>query len=147
MCTPRKHAQRRGYSLLEALAAGVIMAIVLVPTYTSMRYGLELSRDAETLQTTTTLCVGKMEEHLAITAATFASGTFTGDFAADGFDAFKYSVVRTDDPSAGGIADRLMVITAVVWKDDDADDALDAGEIDTQLKTNVAKMAVYIDGS
>ena len=63
------HIRRRGYSLLETLAAGTVMAIVLVPSYEAMRRGLEWSRDAETLQTTATLCVGKMAAEVNIRGA------------------------------------------------------------------------------
>ena len=135
---------RSGYSLLDTLAAGTVLAIVLVPGYEAMRSGLEWSRDAEVLQTTTTLCVGKMEERLAIVAATFTSGTQTGSFAADGFSDYRYSVVSSDAAADGGIPDGLMVITATVWKDEDADTVLDTDEISTQFETKVAKMTTYV---
>lgn len=138
------HTRRRGYSLLETLAAGTVMAIVLAPSYEAMRRGLEWSRDAETLQTTATLCVGKMEERMSVVAATFTADSQSGDFAADGFDGFRYSCVSSDSLAAGGIPDRLMVVTANVWKDEDGDSVLDQEEITTTLTTKVAKMTTYV---
>ena len=136
----------RGFSLLDTLAAGTVMAIALVPGYTAMRSGLELSRDAAALQITTTLCVTKMEEHLAVVASSFTTLTETGNFAADGFSKYEFSVTCSDDPLDGGIADRLMAITVTVWRDDDGDDVLDNGEIKTELFSKVAKMATYVTG-
>ena len=146
MFSPHRRRRRRGYSLLDTLAAGTVLAIALVPAYSAMRQGLEWSRDAATVQNTPTFCVATMEEHLAIAAATFANSTETGDFSADGHALYKYSVTRSDNAGSGGIADRLMAITVTVWKDDDNDNALDSGEISTTLKTHVAKIATYVDG-
>ena len=141
----RRAHRPRGYSLLDTMAAGAVMAIVLVPSLSAMRHGLEFSRDAEVLQTTTTLCVGKMEEQLAEVAATFTETKDAGDFSAQGFAGYNYSLSAVTDASSGGIPGRLMVIEVTVWKDDDGDSVLDAGEINTILKTNVAKLATYID--
>ena len=138
------HLRCRGYSLLETLAAGAVMAIVLVPSYEAMRRGLEWSRDAEALQTTTTLCVSKMEERMSVVAATFASGTQSGDFSGDGFSEFHFHCESTDALASGGIPDRLMVVTTNVWKDEDGDGLLDQGEITTELTTKVAKMTTYV---
>ena len=142
----RKNQLRRcGYSLLDTLAAGTVLAIVLVPAYSAMRQGLEWSRDAAALQNTTTLCVAKMEEHLATVASSFSAATDSGNFSADGFAEFKYSVTCTDNAVSGGIPDQLMVITATVWQDDDNDGVLDDGEISTSLSTNVAKITTYTE--
>ena len=141
----RRAHRPRGYSLLDTMAAGAVMAIVLVPSLSAMRHGLEFSRDAEVLQTTTTLCVGKMEEQLAEVAASFNETTDAGTFSAQGLEGYKVSLWGDSNGFRGGIPDRLMVIEVTVWKDDDGDSVLDAGEINTILKTNVAKLATYID--
>lgn len=138
-----RRCPRRGYTLLDTLAAGVVLAIVLTPAYEAMQRGLAWSRDAENQQTTTTLCVGKMEEHMAIVASSFAAGTSTGDFSSDGFSQFRYSVVCSDAAVDGGIEDRLMAISVTVWQDSDADGVLDTGEIRTVLTTKIAQMTTY----
>ena len=140
----QRQLRRHGYSLLETLAAGAVMAIVLVPSYEAMRRWLEWSRDAEALQTTSTLCVSKMEERMSLVAVTFTSGTQSGDFAADGFSDFRFHCESTDNLASGGIPDRLMVVTTNVWKDEDGDGVLDQGEITAELTTKVAKMTTYV---
>lgn len=145
MLTRRHITKRKGYSLLDTLAAGTVLAIVLVPAYSAMRQGLEWSRDVDAQKTTTTLCVAKMEQHLAIVASTFTSTTDAGNFSADGFAEFKYSVVCSDSLADGGIPDQLMSVSVTVFQDDDNDNTLDSGEISTSLSTNVAKMTTYTE--
>ena len=94
----------------------------------------------------TTFCTGKLEEHLAIGAANFTSGTASGSYTADGFPSFRFSVSRSDAVVDGGIVDRLMVVTATVWYDQDGDTTLDAGEIQVTMSSKIAKMAVYQGG-
>jgi hypothetical protein len=139
----RTFNRRCGYSLLESLMAGTVLAVVLVPALAAMKRGLTLARDIEVAQLTTTLCVSKMEEQLGLTAHAFASATTTGTFAADGYSTFRYSAARSDAAVAGGIPDRLMAISVTVWQDDNGNGALNAGEISTSLTTKVAKMAIY----
>ena len=145
MLTRRQLTNRKAYSLLDTLAAGAVLAIVLVPAYSAMRQGLEWSRDVDAQKTTTTLCVAKMEEHLAVVASSFTSATDTGNFSTDGFANLKYSVVCSDSLASGGIPDQLMSISVTVFQDDDNDNSLDSGEISTTLTTNVAKMTTYTE--
>jgi hypothetical protein len=136
---------RRAYSLLEVLAAGTVLTIALVPALEVTRRSLETAREVEAAQHTTTLCISKMEEHLAIVAATFASGTFSGNFSAEGYANIRFSVTRSDTAGNGGIVDRLMVVTVTVWEDANGNSALNTGELSTSLSTKVAKMTVYQD--
>ena len=134
---------RCGFSLLETLMAGTVLAVVLVPALATMKRGLALARDVETVQMTATLCVSKMEEQLALTAHDFSTATVSGNFAADGYASIRYTATRSDTALAGGIPDRLMALTVTVWQDDNGNSALDSGEISTNLSTKVAKMAIY----
>jgi prepilin-type N-terminal cleavage/methylation domain-containing protein len=136
----RRH---RGFSLLEVLMAGTVLAVVLVPALEVMRRSLEMARDVETVQMTTTLCVSKMEEQLALAAYGFTSATTNGNFSADGYASIRFTATRSDTTLSGGIPDRLMAITVTVWQDDNGNSALNAGEISTSLTTKVAKMAIY----
>ncbi len=134
---------RRGYTLLELVMASVIMVTVLVPAMSLVIEGIELSSEAEALELLNTSCVSKMEEHLAVAAASFSTATASGDFSGDGNDDIRYSVVRTTSSGAGGISDRLMVITVVVWYDEDQDDSQDSDELTLTMSTKVAALAVY----
>jgi hypothetical protein len=134
---------RRGFSLLETLMAGTVLAVVLVPALAAMKRGLELARDVETVQMTTTLCVSKMEEHLALVAHDFSTGNFSGNFAAEGYSNIRFTAARSDTVLAGGIPDRLMVVSVSVWQDDNGNSVLNAGEIATSFTTKVARMGIY----
>ena len=134
---------RRGFSLLETLMAGTVLAVVLVPALAAMKRALTIARDVETVQMTTTLCVSKMEEQLALAAHDFSTATVSGNFAADGYSNIRFTATRSDTALAGGIPDRLMAVSVTVWQDDNSNSALDSGEISTNLATKVASMAIY----
>jgi len=87
--------------------------------------------------------VSKMEEQLAVVAASWTTGNANGDFAADGHANVRYSVVRTDNPASGGITNRLMSITVTTYSDDDGDDTMDANEMQTTLTTKIGKFVSY----
>jgi hypothetical protein len=127
-----------GYTLLELLAASALCAGVLVSSMKMMRQSAELNRRIEGQNMLTTLAVGKMELHLARSAAAFASTTEAGDFAADGFPRLRFHVACSDAWSAGGIPDRLMCVTATVWEDANGNATLDAGEASVSYSSKVA---------
>jgi hypothetical protein len=108
-----------------------------------MKRGLELARDVETVQLTTTLCVSKMEEHLAYAGHGFTTGNFSGNFATDGYASMRFTASRSDTVLAGGIPDRLMAVTVTVWQDDNGNGVLNSGEISTSFSTKVARMGIY----
>src|SRR4051794_39250737 len=88
--TNRRHRTRNGlrrrgaYSLLEVVMASAICASALVPALAVMRNGMALGEIIDTRHLLLTFGVSKMEEQLAITGATWAAGTITGNFATDG---------------------------------------------------------------
>jgi hypothetical protein len=84
-----------------------------------------------------------MEEHLAIAAAGWATGTANGDFAADGHANIRFTVSRSDAVASGGIVNRLMSVTVTTYSDDDGDDAMDANEMRTTLATKIGKFVSY----
>lgn len=141
----RPHARRRGQSLLELVAAVTLIAAALVPALRMMRDALEQSRRVETQELLSTLCVSKLEEHLALVFANWSATTVAGDFAADGYAQVRFRVVRSDDALQGGIADRLMAVTATVWEDQDGDTVLDVGEPSTVLASKAAKIEGYLE--
>ena len=136
---------RRGSSLLEVVLAGSLLAVALVPALRMMRDGLRISREMETRDLVVTFCTSTLEEHLAGVSADWQTGTYTGDFSADGHSQLRFSVERSDDAGDGGIPDQLMAVTATVWSDDDSDSTLDAGEASLVLASKVAKLSSYED--
>jgi hypothetical protein len=82
---------------------------------------------------------------MAVVAATWATGTLNGDFAADGHPNIRYTVTRSDSAVSGGITNRLMSISVTSYSDDDGDDVLDATEMRTVLTTKIAKLVNYED--
>jgi hypothetical protein len=128
---------------LELVAATSLLAVAIVPGLRLMRDALELSRQIETQGLLTTLCVSKLEEHLMQAGATWLETTATGTFAAEGYATLRFEVTRSHDPAGGGIADRLMTVSATVWEDENVNGVLDSGEASIVLASKLAKMERY----
>lgn len=135
--------RRSGHTLFELVSAGTLIAIAVVTSSTLLRESLELSRETERRNLLTTLGVSKLEEHLAIATKNFANGVFTGTFASDGYDEIRYQVVQSTAASDGGIPDRLMAVTVLVWDDTDGDAAHSAGEPSVELRSKLAKITAW----
>jgi hypothetical protein len=133
----------KAYSLLEVVMAGGICASALVPTLALMRDSMTVADNIDTRHLLLVYGVSKMEEELAVVAATWATGTVTGDFAADGHANIRYTAVRTDNPISGGISGRLMSVTITTYSDDDGDDNMDASEMRTIVTTKIGKFVSY----
>lgn len=127
--------------------ASALIALAIVPAMALVRDSLDVGTKLADLNIAETYCVGKLEEHLALGAATFAEATDEGNFKADGYPQLRYRVVRSQQPADGGVADRLMAITATVWQDDDGSGKHTTGEACVTLATKIAKLAVYQDAA
>jgi len=134
---------QRGYSLLEVVMASTICATALVPALAMLRDGMSLAELIDTRHLLLSYGVSKMEEQLAIVAATWTQGSANGDFAADGHANIRFTVTRSDAPASGGIVSRLMNVSVTTYSDDDGDDAMDAAEMRTTLTTKIAKAVSY----
>ena len=138
--------QRRfGQSLLELVAATTVLAITVVPALRLMRDGLETSRRTETANHLATLCVSKLEEQLALSAATWTSSTVSGDFSSEGYSNLRYTAVRSDHTDNGGIADELMAVAVTAYEDQDGDDTLDTSEPRVVFASKIAQTLSYQD--
>jgi hypothetical protein len=131
------------YSLLEVVMASTICATALVPALAFMRDGMTLATTIDTNHMLLTYGVSKMEEQLAIVAATWTEGNLAGDFAADGHANIRYSVTRSDTPASGGIDNRLMSVSVTTYSDDDGDDTMDAIEARITVTTKISKLVSY----
>jgi len=138
--------QRRGHTLLEVLVASALMAIALVPALRLMRSSLRISREIEDRELLTTFCTSKLEEHLAQTSPNWQTGTYGGDFSAEGYPDLRFEVIRSDSSGDGGIVGQLMAIVATVWNDVNGNGSLDNGEPAVVLASKVAKLASYQSG-
>lgn len=141
-----KHLSNRnrpGHTLLELLVASALTALAIVPALKLIGDGMVLGREVETRNLLTTLCVSKLEEQLAHAAANWTTTTATGNFAADGYPSYRFTVLRSDAAADGGMEDRLMAVQATVWNDADGDGALGANEMKLILRSKVAKLALY----
>ena len=125
------------------MAATVIITTALVPAMRLMRDSLAVEDDLEYASAMSTLCANQLEQCLASTAATWSTGTLSGNFSAQGYSFIKYSVTRSDSAGSGGITNQLMAITCTVWNDANANGTLDSGEKSVQMSTKLAKLAMY----
>jgi hypothetical protein len=139
------HARRKriAYSLLEVVLAASICASALVPALAFLRDSVTLADIIDKRHLMTIYGVSKMEEQMSVVAATWTTGTVSGDFAADGHANIRYNITRSDNPASGGITNRLMTVSVTTYSDDDADDVLDANEMRTILTTKIARLVTY----
>ena len=140
----RLKTSRRGQSLLEVIAASTIIATAMVPALRMMRDSLEVSRGLEEADLMATLCVDKLEEQMNKVAATWDKTTASGDYTAlEGRSYLKFKVTKSDSGADGGISDRLMAITTVVWNDANGNGTLETGEKKVMFGTKVSKFVSY----
>jgi hypothetical protein len=139
------HARRTriAYSLLEVVLAASICAFALVPALAFLRDSVTLADIIDKRHLMTIYGVSMLEEQMSVVAATWTTGTDSGDFSADGHANIRYTITRSDDPASGGITNRLMTVSVTTYSDDDADDMLDANEMRTILTTKIARLATY----
>jgi hypothetical protein len=138
-----RHRARKAYSLLEVVLASGICATALVPALALLRDGVTLADRVDARHLLLLCGVSKMEEHLAIVAADWTEGTFTGNFAADGHASVRYIVTQSDEAASGGIVDRLMNVEVTTYRDDDGDAALDADELRNVVRTKIGRFTSY----
>jgi len=136
---------RPGHTLLELVMAAALMALALVPALGLMQDALDINEEIMSQQMINTLCISKLEEQLALAAASFTEATASGSFSGDGYSSLRYTTSRSTDEVDGGVPDELMVVSATVWEDADADTVLDSDEPQATFSSKVAKMALYAE--
>ncbi|MCA9240003.1 MAG: hypothetical protein KDA37_07380 [Planctomycetales bacterium] len=144
--TPRTGV-RRGYSLLELVLAVALAAGTLTPALVIMRDGMEISRETDYRLLLTNYAVQKLEERMAVVAASWVEGTATGDLSADGFSSIRYAVTSSDEVVDGGIVNFLMSIEVTTYVDEDSDDSLDAEEPRCTFRTKIANLSSYVEAA
>jgi hypothetical protein len=138
-----QRATRRGNSMLEVVAASVIVASTLVPALRMMRDSLGIAREVETCDMMTTLCASRLEQTLSQTCANWNTNTVSGDYASIGYSNIRYTVTKSDSSTDGGLPDRLIAITAVVWDDANGNGAMETNEKRVRFASKIAKFVSY----
>jgi type II secretory pathway component PulJ len=132
-----------GFSLLELVAATVLTIGVLAPALAVMRDSMAVSRELHRRVLLANYAVSILEDQAALVATNWTNETVAGDFVSDGHGDIRYSLIKSDDSSDGGLTDQLMTITSTVYDDANSDDALSAGELNETYRTKVAKLNTY----
>jgi hypothetical protein len=135
--------KRAGNSMIEVVAASVILATALVPALRMMRDSLTVGREVELADAMATFCASKLEETLNNVCGSWNMSTLTGSYAAQGYTQLKYIVTKSDSMSDGGLPNRLMAITAEVWDDVNNNNAIDGDEHRVRFSTKLAKSVSY----
>jgi hypothetical protein len=130
--------------MLEVVLASSICMTALVPALAVLRDGIALGDKIDTRHLLLTYSVSKLEEQLSIVAATWATGTVTGNFASDGQASIRFSVTRSDAVVDGGIVGKLMVVTVTTYSDDNGNSAMDSSEARTTMTTKIANLVSYV---
>jgi hypothetical protein len=135
--------RRPGQTLLELTVALTIVAGTLVPALRLMRLASEQSRAIEQRNVMATLAVGKLEEHMSLTADDWFAGTFSGTLSQASYPNLHFRVTRSDAGVAGGIPDRLLAIQVTIWDDANSNAARDSNESYVEIASKIAKLAGY----
>jgi hypothetical protein len=129
--------------LLEVVLASAICASALVPALAVLRDGVALGEIIDTRHLLLTFGVSKMEEQLAVVSTTWTNGTITGNFAADGQSAIRFSCSKSDSAASGGITNLLMSVSIITYNDENGNGVMDSSEARVTLSTKVAKLTSY----
>ncbi len=135
---------RRGYTLLEVIAAAALTGTVLVASLALLRDAVGLSNRVDRHNLAHALCVSKLEEQLNLAAANFTTANLSGSYVSQGFSDVRFHVLRSDSGADGGISNRLMAVTVTVWVDTNGDAVISSGEQSVSLASKVAKLALYV---
>lgn len=126
------------------MAAG-LMAGMLVPSLELIRNGIQVSVETDRRQLLANYASSQIEYRLALIAANWTNGTFTGDMSSDGLPNVRYSTTCTDATANGGIVDSLMIISSTTYYDTNGNDAFDSNELSCSYETKIGKYASYED--
>jgi len=138
-----KNPSPQGFSLLEMVAAAVLMTSILVPSLSVMRDAMAKSRELHRRNLLANYAVRILEDQSALAATSWVNGTIGGSFSADGYPNVRYTGTKSDAIADGGLVNQLMHIRVTVYDDANVDAALGAGELRVDYRTKVAKLNSY----
>ncbi len=139
----RSHKPRRGFSLLELVAAAALIAGTLVPALAVIRDAMAESRSLHRRGLLANYAVSILEERAAIAAIDWTNATVTGDFASDGHPNLRYIATASDLSANGGLVGQLMHVGVTVYDDTNSNSTPDSQELQETYRTKVAKLNTY----
>ena len=131
---------RFGQTMLELVAASMVISIALIPALKFTRSSLRNMERLEQQEFITLLSVSKLEESLALTAGSWDLTSLSGDFSSSGHPNIHYQVSRSDSVTEGGTPGKLAVLRVTVWQDEDGGGDVDADEPQSTISTKLAKV-------
>ncbi|RIK87732.1 MAG: hypothetical protein DCC67_01430 [Planctomycetota bacterium] len=143
--TARRRPSRRGFSLVETLAATALTAGTLAPALAVMRDAMAVSRETARRHLLANYAVSLLESTSALTMQDWTSDVTTGNLASEGYPTIRYEVSRSDSPAGGGSTGRLMHIQVSLYDDANGNATRDASEKITRFRTKVAKLTTYLN--
>jgi prepilin-type N-terminal cleavage/methylation domain-containing protein len=141
MSQPRNlRAHRHGFSLLEVIAALMVLGLFLVPTAELMRNVVRRDEVFRRRAELVPLVQGKQNELCQTVRASFTE-TKTGvdSFKAQGHPELLFQSYCLEDTSVGGIPGLLMAVRTIGWHDANNNEQVDAEETSVELWTNIAR--------
>ncbi len=97
------HRRRHGQTMLELVAATTIISLALTPALRLTRSSLMNIDTLEKSELSVSLCVSKLEEQMALTAATWDLTGSAGDYSSIGHPELRFISTISDAENAGGI--------------------------------------------
>jgi len=134
---------RRGFSLLEMVAAAVLMTSIIAPALAVMRDSMANSRDLNRRNLLANYAVRILEDQSSLVATNWVNETISGNFTSDGYPNVRYSATKSDAVANGGLVNQLMHLQVTVYDDANANLTLDSGELRVDYRTKVAKLNSY----
>ena len=140
---PPAPRRRPAYSLVEVVAAIGLMTATLVPAMELVRDGVVRSAETDRRQLLALYAVSELEKQLAAAAATWATGAYSGDYAADGHADLRFDAAVSDDALNGGVPGLLMDLRVTAYHDANGDDVQGAGEMSCTYRTKLGHFVTY----
>ena len=145
---PAPRARRRsGLTLLEVLAASVVIALALAPALRVTRTALLTADRTDRQERCLTVANDRVEYLMARAAADWdaavTNAVAAAPVAVPGYPGMRAYELTTDAAAFDGIPGRLASLGALAWYDEDGDGTPDAAEPQALLSTQVARLTAY----
>lgn len=139
--------QRRGFSLLEFVAAATLMISILVPSISVMRDAMANSRDMNHRNVLSLYSDYFMELFVGVASNNWILASnfnvVLPVVAPDGYGNIRVVITMSDNPLNGGIAGLLSHVQVTTFDDVNLNAVLDANEPNVKYRTKVARLNTY----
>jgi len=124
-------SKHKSFTLIEVLAAIILIAVALTPLMYILAQSLRLSVKEERLTKVIFLGTRKIEEAAADVSYNFTSSVSQGPEEFSDYSGYKYTVSDDEDPD-------IKSISTTVWYDENDDNSVDSNEESLTLDTKVS---------